>query len=443
MSEAKFQEGLAHQRAGRLDEAQKCYRVVLKEQPQHYGALYLSGVTALQLRNPARALDFFDKAAAVDPRKPEIFYNRGIALAELGDHAAALQSYDKALALNPGYAIAYNNRGNVLSALKRHEEALASYEAALKLQPEDPTALNNRGIALRELKRYTAAMASFDAALRVAPDYAEAQYNRGVTLAALERFSDAVAGFDLALQYSPDFADALVARGGALRELKRNADAVRDYDRAMKIDHNIPFLFGTRLHARMQIADWRDVETAITGLTTRIKRKEKAAGSTAVLALVDAPDIQRKAAQIWTQDKAVPAGAVVPIPKRARGDKIRLGYFSMDFREHPVSSLMAGLIEAHNRGRFHVTGFSYGLNVRDATRLRLESGFDEFLDVGAASDAEVVALARAREIDIAVDLAGHTGEARTEIMARRAAPIQVNYLGYPGTMGAAYMDYIV
>lgn len=443
MAEAKFQEGLAHQRSGRLDEAQRCYRQVLKEHPQHFGALYLSGVTALQMKNFARAVEFFDKAAVVDPRKPEIFYNRGIALAERGDYTAALESYDRALSIHPNYAIAYNNRGNALSALKRHEEALASYEMALKLQADDPTALNNRGIALRELKRYDAAMASFDAALRYASEYAEAHYNRGVTLAALECFSDAVAGFDLALQFAPDFADALVARGNALRELKRHTEAVRDFDKAMRIDHDIPFLFGTRLHTRMQIADWRDVDTDITALTTRIRRREKAAGSTAVLALVDMPEMHRKAAQIWTQDKAVPEGAVLPIAKRARGDKIHLGYFSMDFREHPVSSLMVGLVEAHDRSRFHVTGFSYGLNVQDETRKRLESGFDEFVDVGAASDAEIVEIARTRGIDIAIDLAGHTGEARTEIMARRAAPIQVNYLGYPGTMGAAYMDYIV
>jgi predicted O-linked N-acetylglucosamine transferase (SPINDLY family) len=228
-----------------------------------------------------------------------------------------------------------------------------------------------------------------------------------------------------------------------LCELKRHAEAVPDYDDALRRAPDMPFLFGTRLHTRMQIADWRDVGAEIAALTTRIQRKEKAAGSTAVLALVDAPEIHRKAARVWAQDKAVPAGTVTPLPKRRRHDKIRLGYFSMDFREHPVSSLVAGLIEAHDRSRFHVTGFSYGLNVQDETRKRLEVAFDDFLDVGTASDAEIVEIARARGIDIAVDLAGHTGAARTEIMARRAAPVQVNYLGYPGTMGADYMDYIV
>lgn len=443
MVEAKFQQGLAHQRAGRLDEAQNIYRQVLKEQPRHFGALYLSGIVAIQTSRFAPAVALFEKALEADKSSAEAYYNRGLALAALGKHQAALDSYGKALNLNPNYVAAYNNRGNVLSELKQHQAALASYDQALSLNPDYPEALNNRGVALRELKQYEAALGSFDAALGYAPSYADAYYNRGVVLTALEQYAAAVENFDRAVQFKADFADAYAARGGALRELKNHAAAVGSYDKAVELNPALPFLAGARLHTKMQTSDWRDLDKQMADLAARIRRGEKAAASTSVLALTDDPVLQRKAAEIWTRDKDVAVGSRAGFPKRAPRDKIRIGYFSMDFREHPVASLMAGLIETHDRDKFEVYGFSYGLDTRDDMRKRLESGFDTFIDVSGKSDAEITALARHLEIDIAIDLAGHTGEARTEIMALGAAPIQVNYLGYPGTMGADYIDYII
>ena len=443
MVEQKFQEGLAHQRAGRLADAQKSYRQVLKDQPRHFGALYLSGILAIQTEHFPQAVEFFDKALAADRNSAEAYYNRGIALWSLGKYQPALGSYDKALALNPNYVVAHNNRGLVLSALKQHQTALTCYDQALTLKPDYPEALNNRGVALRELKQYHAAIESFDAALRYAPSYADAYYNRGAVLALLEAYPAAVENFDRAVQFKGDFAEAYAARGAALRELKNPAAAVSSYDKAVEINPNLPFLMGARLHAKMQVCDWRDVDRHIADLSARIKRGDKAAASTSVLALTDDLTVQRKAAETWVADKEVAAGARNPIPQRAQRDKIRVGYFSMDFREHPVASLMVGLIEAHDRQKFEVYGFAYGRDTQDETRKRLEAGFDRFCDVSGTSDADAAALARELGIDIAVDLAGHTGDARTEILALGAAPIQVNYLGYPGTMGADYIDYII
>ena len=307
----------------------------------------------------------------------------------------------------------------------------------------DTEVLYNRGNALRDLKRFDDALASYDRALAIKPDYAEALNNRGVALQELKRFDDALASFDRALAIKPDYAEALNNRGNVLRDLKRFDDALASYDRALAIKPDYAFLFGERLFCKMNICDWHGIGDDFDRLAEKIESAEKASPPFVVLATPLAAALQRTNAEIYIQEKYPESSLLPKFEGRYEHDRIRLGYFSADFHNHAVSYLMAELFERHDRAKFEVIAFSFGPETNDAMRTRLEKSFDRFIEVGALSDKDVALLARSLEIDIAVDLMGFTQDSRTGIFAMRPAPIQVNYLGYPGTMGAPYIDYII
>ena len=375
------------------------------------------------------------------PNFPGAQNNRGAALAAVGQFAAALAAYDAAIALQPDFADAHNNRGTALRLLHRPMEALAAFDHSIALDANGHGAWNNRGLTLAEMNQATDALAAYDRALRLAPNNAEARNNRGNTLAALKLPTDALADFEAAIRLKPDYPDAYANRAAALVQLKRFSAAVDSYDTALRLDPGAPFAVGSRLHAKMLACDWTAFHAERDRLAAGIAAGTPATPTFPLMALIDSPALQRKAAETWTRVKnpATPAPNLHP----AVHAKIRVGYFSMDFRQHAVATLIAGLFEAHDRVKFEIYAFSFGPNTGDDMRRRLEGAFDTFFDLHGKSDSAIVTLAREMELDIAVDLAGYTRGARPAIFAARAAPIQVSYLGYPGTMGAEFMDYIL
>ena len=394
---------------GQLVDAEAIYREILQLQPNHFDALQLLGTVCIQRNNYAAALELLDKALSINSSNPSSLHNRGVALKELNRYEEALEVYDKALALKPDYAEAYYNRGVALLELKRYQEAVASNEKAISLTPDHFMAYSNLGNALQELCRYEEAVGMYDKALALKPDYAEAYYNRGF----------------------------------ALREMKRFEEALESYGKALVLKPNLDYLVGECLHTKMRICDWSMFDRYMNELSARIKLQEKAIHPFPVLGLFDSLSIQKEAAMILVQDKYAVRHALPDIINRKRCDTIRIGYFSTDFRNHPLSFLMAELIELHDRGRFEIYAFSFGPDIHDEMRKRLESAFDKFIDVKNLSEKDVALLSRSLKIDIAIDLGGFTKHSRTGIFAFRAAPIQVNYMGYPGTMGAEYIDYII
>jgi predicted O-linked N-acetylglucosamine transferase (SPINDLY family) len=202
-------------------------------------------------------------------------------------------------------------------------------------------------------------------------------------------------------------------------------------------------LYGARLNAKMQICDWGGLDAAITQIAAQIERSEPVCAPFLVMALADSAALQRKAAEIWVQHECPPNLSLPPIPKRGKHDRIRIAYFSADLREHPVSMLTAELFETLDRSKFELNAFSFGPDTQDTMRGRMERAFDRFIDVRTETDQNIALLARSMEIDIAVDLGGFTRGARPRILAMRAAPLQVSYLGYSGTMGAEYIDYLI
>jgi predicted O-linked N-acetylglucosamine transferase (SPINDLY family) len=431
-------------------------------QLEHYEAAIASYDLAVALRSELQAEAYFnrgnalralsqhgaavasyDQAIAARADHSYAYFNRGLSLAEIGRHDAAIASMDAAIAINPDQAELHFGRGNLCCDSGRYLEAIASYDRAVALQPDSAEIWSNRGNALASLRQFQAAIASFDRALALKPDSAEACNNRGNALRDLNHYQAAIASYDLAIALRPGYAEAYNNRGNALSELKLYEAAIASYDAAIAIRPDFKFLRGMRQYARMHLCDWTDFDGELAALSAGIGRDEPTVSPSCLLSMSGSSALQRRAAQIWVrydrQRCSVPASELPAIPH----ERLRVGYFSPDFHIHPVSVLAAELFETHDRSRFETFGFSFGVDTGDAVRCRVERAFARFIDVRERSDRDIAQLARSMELDIAVDLAGFTQGSRPGVFGLRAAPVQVGFLGYPSTMGGAYVDYLV
>jgi predicted O-linked N-acetylglucosamine transferase (SPINDLY family) len=296
---------------------------------------------------------------------------------------------------------------------------------------------------LYELRRYDEAIIQYDKALILKPDYAEAWSNKGVTLHGLEQYKEAITHYDRALSLKPDYEDAWINKAVALQELKRYPEAIAHFDKALSLDPKTNWVLGDLLQAKMQICSWSGLADSIEILSAKVMADEKVTQPFTLLALNDDPLLHKKSSETYVQAKYPLNQSLGTISKRLSSQKIRVGYFSADFRNHAVSILTAELFELHNRDRFEIIAFSFGGDDKDPMRLRLIQAFNQFIDVSDLPDMEIAKLARELLVDIAVDLGGHTARCRTGIFSYRAAPVQLSYIGYLGTMGAEYYDYLL
>jgi protein O-GlcNAc transferase len=476
-AEAINNRGNALATLGRQEEALASYDRALALKPGYVAALYNRGSVLQHLGQHDEALASYDRALSINPRFVEALSNRGNVLQALGRREEALASHDRALELAPGYAEAFYNRGNVLRQLNRDADALSSYDRALALKPDLPDAFFNRGNLLRDLGRYNDALTSYDRALALRPDFVTALYNRGNVLRGLNRHEDALVSYDRALALEASNAEALNNRGNALATLKRYDEALTSYDKALAVKHDfavalynrgnalwelqryrdaaatfsqliasVPeydYAIGWLLTCQMQCCDWESAARDIEHITTAVERGARAILPFAFLAASPSAAAYLKCARTYVAYRFPASPIPVWTDQRHSHDKIRVAYLSADFHNHATAYLMAGLFETHDKRRFETVGVSFGPDARDEMRERLLRTFDRFVDVRRMGDREVAQMLCEWEIDVVVDIKGFANDCRTGILSHRPAPIQVNYLGWPGTMGADYIDYII
>jgi predicted O-linked N-acetylglucosamine transferase (SPINDLY family) len=444
--------------------------------PDNSGVHCNRGLALRQLNQPAAALESLDRAIALDPQSAIAHYSRAETYTDLGRPEEAVAGYDAAIAINPAFLQASFKRGFLLQQMGRPQDAVASYNEVIKLNPDhfdaranmavslfalgrpgealancdraialkpDQAALHSfRGDLLRAMERPGEAAISYERAIALNPDEADVHCDRGAVLLLLEQV-ECIPCFDRAIELKPDFARAYFYRANAHHNLHRFDSATRDYQAVATLAPDYELLPGARLLTSLQVCDWSDFDGLVAEVCGGIELGKRVAHPFIVMALTDSARLQHKVARQWVHH-AYPAndslGAIAP---RGGHGKLKIGYFSSDFREHPLGRLLVELIEIHDRSRFEIIAFSFGRKTGDDLEQRLMRAFDKFIDVREQSSLETAALARELEIDIAVDLTGHTLGNRARIFALRAAPVQVNYLGYLGTMGADYMDYIV
>ena len=405
------------------------------------------GNSLQDLERPEEAIVCYDRALQINPGFAAALVNRGNALRALRRFDEALSSIDAGLLIKPAFPEALNNRGNVLRDLGRLEEAVASFDAALAIRPGFVLAHGNRGHALLDLKRPRAALAAFSTVLQIVPDDGEALFGHASALLQLRYgLEEAIAEFDRAAAGGIDRVETLVGKAAALAELQRQGEAAACLAELLLIAPDREYIHGSLTRARMQICDWGNLPALIDELSALVRQGRRATHPQSLLSLTDSPDLQQACARVFVHDKYPQDLALGPcrsVVEESRGARIRVAYLSADFSDHPVSQLLVGVLERHDRERFEVIGVSLRAGRGGAFEDRVRRAFDRFLDVAELGDREVAAQLRELRVDIAVDLMGFTQDLRLGIFAHRAAPVQVTYLGYAGTLSAPYMDYLL
>lgn len=438
----KLHQGLAFHNAGKLEEAQSIYKQILIINPKNFDALQLSGAIEAQLKQYEKAFELVTSALKINNANASVHNNLAVILRELKRFNEALASCDRSIELKSDFADAYLNRGIVLQELNRLQEALVNYERAIELNRNSWIAYSNRGNVLKELGFLDDALLSCNKAIELNCEFSEAYYNRGNILLELNRLDEALQSYDKSIELKLDFAAAFYHRGNALTALNRLDEAFLSYEKANKLDPYLQYLFGTLLHTKMRLCNWQDYEANIECLKLKITQGHKVSPSLSVLALTDSLAVQRKTSETWMNDKHPLNLTLGLISKSSRKKKIKLGYFSSDFREHPVAYLTAELFELHDKNQFELIGFYFGPPDFSIMHNRISSAFNKFIDVQFTSDKDVAQMSRDIGIDIAIDLTGLTKDNRVGIFSYRAAPVQLSYLGYLGTMGVEYYDYL-
>ena len=372
----------------------------------------------------------------------EALLEQAVQLHRAGRRDEAARLYSALLQQDPRHFYALYFLGFAYFESGEFERAAELMAQAVKINPRSPDAFYNLGCSYLQLQRHQQAVLCFDAALGLKPDYDAAWTNRGVALLSLRRQSDALASFDRAIQLNPRDPEAFSNRGTAWFELQRYDRAAEDYARVAELAPDFPHARGNLALARSYCCDWRFAERDRAEITAAIRAGRPAISPHASVLLLDSAEDQLLCARNWTSTHG-PAAHAPPAPGAYDHSKIRVAYVSGDFHQHATAMLLVGVLEEHDRERFEISGVSFGADDSSALRRRVAAACDRFLDVQAASDHEIAQKLLDLQIDIAVDLKGFTQGSRPGIFARRAAPIQINYLGHPGTMGAEYIDYIL
>jgi protein O-GlcNAc transferase len=429
---------------GRDQDALAAYDAALALRPEYPDTLANRGNVLRRLGRTEEALASFERALASAPDHVAALVSQGDALRSLARYAEALASYDRAVTVRPQCPEALMGRGAALIELNRLEEALGAFDAVAAFDPASAGALGNRGFVLNALNRPAEALASCDRALAIAPGHIEARNNRGVALTGLDRHAEAIDDFDKVLASSPGHIGALRNRAMALMSLKRFGEAIACQEEVLAINPDHPLALGDLVDCHVAICDWSRTAELRGRLMAGMKEGRMIVPPFLMLRLSDdlAALLECARRQVAHQ---IPPGLELPRrnPTPSQDGRIRIAYLSADFHRHATAYLAAGLFERHDRERFEVIGVSFGPDDKSAMRARVVRAFDRFIDVTSRSDREIATLLRDLNIDIAIDLKGHTKDERLGIFAHRAAPVQVSYLGYPGTTGAEFLDYVI
>lgn len=439
---AHYNLGVVLQNQGKFDKAATYYRTALKLKPDYAEAHNNLGAVLQAEGDLFNAETHYVRAIEIKPDYAEAHNNLGGAYQRLGALDDALASFARAFACQPDYAEAYYNHASVLRTRGELAEAAAGFAKALEVRPDYADAHNGLGVVLKEQGSLDDAISRFSSVLEIDPGHAEAHNNLGVALEEKGSFDESATHYMRAVEINPDYADAHNNFGLALQNNEAIDESVASYEKALEINPDHQVARTLKLHQQAHMCDWAAMRED-AALVPRLGVEGDCVPPFAMLVMDDNPGRNLLRAERYALEKydrsALPAA---PHPKE-RPERLRIGYFSADFHNHATMHLMAGLFAVHDREHFEIYAYSFGPGIKDEMRKRVVDTVDMFRDVSDATDEAVALLAREDAIDIAVDLKGYTQGSRPNIFAFRAAPIQVSYLGYPGTSGASFMDYIV
>ena len=404
--EILFNEAKALHVKGEIKDAQEIYLKILKKNSNNSNLLFLIGTTFLQQKNYQKSKEYLNISIKINSNFAESYNGRGIIFAEEGEYQNAIKDYDKALSLKQDYYDANLNKAVALKNIFKFDEAIKYFEICIKLKPNDSKIYNNLGNLCKELKKYTTAKKYYSESIKLNKNFAEAYNNRGELLQ---------------LHFN---------------ELE---NAIQDFNNAYKINKDLDYIKGKILHVKMSLHDWNTYDEELKIIKNGIKNKKKTIHPFAHMSLIDDPGQQKAITELYLENNNL---TTPKLNINLKNKKISIGYFSAEFHNHPVMHLMLDVFKNHNKSEFKIYGFSID-PTKDEWTEKVKGYFDEFIDVLNMPDTEIKSLSKKLKLDIAINLTGHTFNARNSIFLNRVAPKQVNYLGYPGTMGSKFYDYII
>lgn len=455
--------GIAAQKEGKVQQADGFYSAILKVKPDHPAANYNLGVLAVSIGKPEQALGLFEKALKANPSVDQHWLRYVSTLVDLGEIDDAKKLAQKAKKDNlPGYLIQKLNDLTAAQAIPKLRNSAQEAEYALralydqgqlaqviaqaglhiKRYPDAFVIWNILGAAYKGLGKIKEAADVFEKVTQLSPNYADGYGNLGVTLRQQGKLEEAIVAHKKALALNPEFAESYNNMGVILIEQGKLEEAIEAFKKAVTLKPDYAGAHAQMIHQKQHICDWsnRTQDLASAG---RLGIKTTAVPPFSMLSLEDNPERQLLRSQKYAAETFKQDSLSIPAAPLKKPEKLRIGYFSADFREHPVTRLMAKVFKVHDRSRFDVFGYSVAGLEFDTMQTWLLESFDKFKDVQSFSNQAIKEIAQSDKIDIAIDLTGYTKDGRSGLFAYRLAPIQINFLGYPGSMGAKFMDYIV
>ena len=406
---SKFNQAVNFFENGNLNESKKLCLEILKDEPKNFDILHLSGIISFQLKNYKKSYELIAEAIKINPNNAEAYNNHSLVLKKLNKLEEAIESLNQAIKIKPDFIQAYNSRGHLLVELNQLDEALENFNKSIEINPNFAEAYNNRGNILNKLNRLTESLESYDKAISINPNFAEAYNNRATVQ----------------------------------KDLKLYEDAHESYERAIKIKPNLDFLLGSLIYTKLHLCNWKSYDENLKKIEASIIKDNKSLTPFSSLLFLNSPSLQKKAAEIYFNAKYNYKSVVKSFAERLVNKKIRIGYYSADFREHVMSDLLIHLFKCHDKSKFELIGFSFIPGKPDHMHNEIKKNFDQFFDVSLKTDKEIAKLSQDMNIDIAVDLMGFTTHSRMGIFKECCAPIKINFLGYPGTLGTNCHDYII
>ena len=402
-----FNKALKLQLSGKDREAQKLYLKLVKQNINKDKLFFLLGTSYLQTKEYDKAINYLDDSIKLNPNFQDAFNNRGIALTKKERYQESIKDYDVAIRLKKDFFDAYLNKGISLRNVDQKKLAIECFEICIKLNPKDSKIYNNLGNVYKDLKIYEKAVECYTRAIELDENYAEARYSRGTLFQHYNRL-------DLAIE---------------------------DYEKAIKLKDDFDFIYGDLMFSKMSICDWNNYDFLKKKIEEGITQNKNMIRPFSVLSLTD-DQIKHK-----ITSKNFSTILFHNLPDRlemnkTNNKKIKVGYFSGDFRNHAGLHLILDVFKNHDNSKFEIYGFSHGPK-KDKWTDEVQKYFHKFFDVYNLNEKEIAILSRKNNIDIAVDLRGYTKNSITRTYYYGAAPIQINYLGYPGTMGNKYYNYII
>jgi protein O-GlcNAc transferase len=393
--------------SGNIVKANKLYSKLMKFRKNDFLILYLYGTTFLQLKKYSDAIKYLSFSIIQNSKFADSFNNRGIAYAENSNFDQAIKDYDQSIKLKENNFDAYLNKGIALKNIFRFKEAINHFNISLKLRPNDAKVYYNSGNVFLELNNFNKALELYNKAILLQKNYSEAYAKRGEVNFFLKNY-------DLSM---------------------------RDYSQSIKLNSDLDYVYGLFFHLKMCLNDWNNFDAHLEKIKDGIKKNKKIVNPLNLLSLIDDPEIHLKTAKQFSKNILISHN----YKKTSHSDnnKIKIGYFSADFNKHAVSRLIYKMLCLHNRKKFKIYSYAYGFDKEDDLHNLIKKEADVYRDIREISDHDVALLAKKDDLDIAIDLQGYTDKSRLSIFANKVAPIQINYLGYPGSMGAEYIDYIV